>query len=55
MESLVSLIVGCLFGVVMCTLIVLDVQGGEEEACRKEYNVYQCERVYVPKDVSDGS
>lgn len=42
---------GCVFGSVWMVIITMyAVLGDEERICEREYNVYDCTRVYIPVD-----
>ena len=44
---------GVAFGVFMAAVILGALLGNQETACRKEHNVFKCERVYLPAEVGE--
>jgi len=39
---------GMLAMLVICCSLLIAILGGEKDECKKQNNVYKCERIYVP-------
>ena len=54
MGEVVSTVGSFMLGAMFATCsIAFFILAPEEEACRQEHNVYECQRVYIPVEVAE--